>query len=138
MIIIHKLTKYFKENPVTRQQAWELYCSLCNQVWIHKDYDKEVYQKLSELRWVNLVSDKKDFKVKNREFNDKFPYRLDMSWRAAGGLINDVCESNEEGYMSFYCCRREGGISEGEVTNFAEKTWNNLGLKLFKDFYKEA
>jgi hypothetical protein len=109
---------------LSRQQAWELYCSLCNQIWIAKSYEKEPFK-----HWYNQPYLERD--------EDKYPHFLSYSWRAAGGFISEVAEG-EDNYMSFYCCRGEGGVHEGMVTEFAKNFWETLGFKLFEEFYDRS
>jgi hypothetical protein len=106
----------FQSFEVERQFAWELYCSLCNQVWIAEEYDEK------EFKWNG----------------DKFQKYLSYSWRGAGGLMAHCAEGRDDdmAYRSFYCCRNEGGVGEGMVTERAKEFWKSMGYKLYVDYYK--
>jgi hypothetical protein len=115
----------FLRIAVERQLAWELYCSLCNQVWIAKEYDEAEFK-----QWHD------EYYAFNSLLELKFPKYLSYSWRGAGALLSRCVEGTND-YMSFYCCRDEGGIAEGKITDRAKQLWESMGYKLFVDFYKD-
>lgn len=91
----------------------------------HKEMAIEFYQALSNMRWKKINAFGEDEYIIDRlkgVRNDVCSY----SWRAAGGIVADIRNTNyntKEDYMDFYCSGGEGNVSERVKECFARMGW---------------